>query len=193
MTASQLVDKQVINSNSTDKLGKISDLIVEPTLGILSGLTIKSINGQDFSFDWQSIVLDEDEVYVQNDFINQANHTGQSGSVKVFGELAGASIVTEQGKLIGHVRDLFFQLDDLKIFYKISIPGWRQMLRHEYFLEGNLPYAYSRICNRLIVPASVVIQSLPPSNLKLQALDKNKIKKFGMAEQRLNLENQQHG
>lgn len=163
---SRLVDVTVMEFQTREFVGKVADLIVVPTRGVSVGIIIKPNKKSEYSLSWNNIFLQGDTVFVHGEYSEPEYFPPTSGIIKASGELFGASIVTEEGKLIGHVRDVIFEPETMNLIYKFSAPGWRSVLRNEYFLAGNFPYAYSLFRNRLFVPSDSVIHTSAEATLR---------------------------
>jgi hypothetical protein len=68
-------------------------------------------------------------------------------------ELIGSDVVTENGKLLGRIVDVYLPLDTQNAVYEVAGTGLRGILGRTYFIPGDVPSFYSRHGLRMIVPA----------------------------------------
>lgn len=167
IAVSHLMNLAVLSSTSKKLIGKVADLIIAPVEGVAVGIKINMNAGSECALLCRNFILEVDKVFVCDEFADPENlPILPTGVIKASSELVGASIVTEEGKLIGHVRDIFLEPETLNLLYKVSVPGWRGIFRNKYFLAGDFPYSYSRFRNRLIVPSNSVIHTSPEAILR---------------------------
>ena len=64
----------------------------------------------------------------------------------------GCEVMTRQGELLGRILSVYINLSGRRVFYRV-FTSWAAVLREQgFYLEAGVPYAYSRVKRRLIVP-----------------------------------------
>jgi uncharacterized protein YrrD len=154
--ANQLCGMPVIVPDTSERLGKVSDVIVNPTDGRALGILLRTIKGEEraiaindcFIFSDANAVLAAENALVDSESIRDAMTGAQ-----VCQELIGADVVTEAGELLGDVSDVYVVENPAKIIYRVTASALQRFFGGGFFLAGNVPRFYWRESARLIVPA----------------------------------------
>ena len=152
----QTVTGMTILSRATgNKLGQVHDLLVDPITGLLLGLVVQmpdeSMRVLDyhgiFSFGPDAIMANNDDSIVP---LDQARLAGQPRATK---DLTGAKIITEGGKLLGQVANVFVHLAPPPLaIYEIRESLVDKLLGRGLFIPASLGDAFSLDAERIIVP-----------------------------------------
>lgn len=152
---SQLKKMPVVLPDAGETVGEISDVIIHPTEGTVLGLMLQSIEGvtqavaaSDFFIFGRNNVV----VVLENALSDQSGaREKMAGGISVCREAIGASIVTEKGKYIGDVSDIWIVDEPLRAVYQVIESHWQKYFGKGLFISVNLPYAWSRDGTRFIV------------------------------------------
>jgi sporulation protein YlmC with PRC-barrel domain len=153
----ELVGRSVFLNRTSTRLGKISDALVNPTKGTVIALSFRTADDQerwlaagDFCIGPYAVLASENDSCDQKDF-------PQCQPVAAYAcrELIGAKVVTDEGKLLGHVSEVQISAEDSKVFYRVVHSRIEQILSGGFLMAGDVPRAYFRAGLRLIVPANL--------------------------------------
>lgn len=150
-----LIGRIVLARETANKLGKIDDLIVEPLKGELRGLGIRMPDQSLCLIDAQEIYsFGEDAVMVNSD---SAAIPVQVSPLKAAplarSDLMKANVVTESGKLLGQIANIFIHLAPEKspLFYEVRSSLLDKLLGHSLFFPAAWGRALSQDGSRLVV------------------------------------------
>jgi len=156
--ARELKGSPLILSDSGRKIGQVSDAIVHPTEGSLLGLVATNLGverlllAEDFHlFSATGAVIMPEDTHLNLDKINGALRDG----VCVCRDLIGAEAITNSGKLLGRVIEVYVMKEELRTIYRVASSRLQRMFGGGFFVAGNLPHAWSKIGARLIFNAEV--------------------------------------
>ncbi|HEV2798910.1 MAG TPA: PRC-barrel domain-containing protein [Pyrinomonadaceae bacterium] len=76
-------------------------------------------------------------------------------------EIVGASVITEEGELVGHVSDVHLVVRGAGVEYEVAPTLLQRILGGGLRLSAAAPLSFSRAGSRLIVPAAEVACRLP--------------------------------
>lgn len=142
-------------------LGQVSDALIHPLRGTLLGLLICNDAGIEKLLSAESFVIHDaakavialDPPRAEGTEVERILNEG----VRAIDELLAAEIVTQDGRLLGRINDIYLQnatLDSLPVIYHITASFWqRHITGGGSYLAGDVPSHYSHTGNRLIVPA----------------------------------------
>jgi uncharacterized protein YrrD len=156
--ANQLIGMPVIVPGPARKLGQVADAVVHTTEGRALGLVLRSLKGEErllradnfFISVTSGVVLAEDELLISSESFEDS----LTGGVRVRRDLIGASVVTDAGRLLGRISDVYLLEEQLLTIYRVAGSLLQNLFGGGFFLAGNAPHAWSRSGSRLIVPAS---------------------------------------
>src|SRR5688500_10041197 len=98
----------VLNSGTGDRMGEISDIVVQPTEGRLLGIILKTSDGEESILPLASMRIGENAVMAETDApleVRSSSVTLEQG-VAAAGRLVGANVVTDDGRLLGKINDV---------------------------------------------------------------------------------------
>ncbi len=151
-----LIGKTILSRRTGNKLGEISDLIVEPAEGLVLGLAAYLAEDNLTIIDSREISsFGEDAVMVSHDAAQaKSSDSTLSGLPLAKKNLIGAKIITEGGKLLGEVANIFIFTahTPYSFFYQIQESLLDRLLRRTIFIPASESLAVSDRAERIIVP-----------------------------------------
>ncbi|MBC8144674.1 MAG: PRC-barrel domain-containing protein [bacterium] len=145
----------VLDSGTGDRLGSINDIVVHPTDGRLLGLIIRALDGEDSVIPLSAFRIGDNAVMAQPD--PPLELLGSSELLKdgafAAGALVGVNIVTEDGRLLGKIKDVIVLPELSIVAYKIAGSVLQKIFGGGFYIAGDLPIALSSDGVRMIVPS----------------------------------------
>jgi sporulation protein YlmC with PRC-barrel domain len=152
---SQLKKMPVVLPETGKTVGQISDVIIHPTEGTVLGLIMRSIKGETwavavndfFIFTKNNVVVVLDGAFSDQTGVREKIADG----ISACREAIGARIVTEKGKYMGDVCDVWIAEEPLRVVYQVFESAWQKYFGRGFFISADLPYVWSRNGTRFIV------------------------------------------
>jgi uncharacterized protein YrrD len=149
-----LIGRTVLSRSTANKIGQIHDLIVDPVKGELAGLSIRlpdeSLrlidNREIYSFGPDAVMINSDEsaILVQDSPL-KASPLAKSN-------LIGVKVITEGGKLLGQVTQVYVHLAETSLFvYEVRSSLLDKLLGHTLYFPASWGCALSVDATRLVV------------------------------------------
>lgn len=151
--ASELKGMLVLAPNTFKKLGEVVDAIVHPTEGTLLGIALLTPEGEERALALGDFQIGMDEVTAEESALRDPTilcGTLEGGNY-VCREIVGASVVTDDGNLLGRVIDVYVWAEPSKVLYRVA-QSTMQRLFGGFFMAGSVPHSYSSAGLRMIVP-----------------------------------------
>lgn len=155
-------------------LGTSVDAIVHPTEGVLLGLAMVNGDGQERLLRANDCLVNQESsvVLVTPDAWEELPLQPESfaAGVRVCETLLDVEVITNQGRSLGRVVEVYATEVKLRTIYRVATYRWRFLVRGGFFLPGDLPIAWLERGARLIVPADAIEResfSTLPEALKL--------------------------
>lgn len=150
----------VLEPKTAEQLGTVEDVIVHPTRGSVLGIIMRTAHGEERWFAASEFLVGMNAVMVATKARGETVREGTlpNGSVAVRRELIGANVLTEEGKLLGQVREVYLSTARPQIAYRIAETTLQRLFGGGFFLSGDVPRAGSREGARMIVPANATEQ-----------------------------------
>jgi len=153
--ASDLKGMAVLASDSGEKLGEVTDAIIHPLEGRVLGIALRTPEGErrvipsrDFSIGLNAVMT------ATSSAARTTDATGQlAGGVGAVGEIIGTNLVTEDGKLLGQVREVYILAERPQAVYRVAETTLQRFFGGGFYLAGDVPSSYSPDGVRMIVPA----------------------------------------
>jgi sporulation protein YlmC with PRC-barrel domain len=147
----------VIEKQSEKRIGEVIDVAIHPTRGELTGIVIMTDAGEKAALraDAFRIDLPMKKVYANGSSLLPGSEIKEifKKSVTIYKGLLGSEVVTPNGDLLGHVLSVYIEPPGRQVFYRV-FPSWAAvMMVGGFYLAARIPYFYSRVRRRLIVPA----------------------------------------
>jgi len=154
-----LIGRTVLARSTANKIGQVHDLIVDVSKGELAGISVqipdgslRLVEGRDihgFGPDALMIAADESAVDVQDSLLKilpLAKHN-----------LIGSNVVTESGKLLGQVANVYLRLSDtMLLIYEVRMSILDKLLGHALFFPATQGRAMSIDFARIVVAEDTI-------------------------------------
>jgi uncharacterized protein YrrD len=162
--ANEFVGIPVSAEKTGAHLGRVRDWIMHATEGKVIGFILSPESGEARVIAWNDFEIHGNSIVVFSAVSSniEKHLSSAAGGVKTIDELIGTRIVTEEGKLLGQIRHVYFNLTTRQVLYHLVESKWQRLTDGGGYLPGNLPHAYFRIGRRLIVPAKTELLRNPP-------------------------------
>jgi sporulation protein YlmC with PRC-barrel domain len=138
-----------------ETMGRILDVILHPIEGTVLGLIVQSTEGVTYALAADDFfILNKKNIVVvaESAMANQSGAWGKmTYGISVSRKAIGASIVTENGRYVGYVSDVFIADEPLRVVYQVLESLWQKYFGSGFYIPADLPYAWSRDGLRFIV------------------------------------------
>jgi uncharacterized protein YrrD len=148
------VGRTVLARATANKLGQLHDLIINPVDGLLAGISVRVTDGSLHSVETSEIYsIGPDAVMVNND---RSGLPTESSPLKalplVMNRLVGAEVITEGGKVLGQVANVYVNLtEEPVLLYEVRSSLLDKLLGHALFFPASQGHAFSIDGARLVV------------------------------------------
>jgi len=149
-----LIGKSILSRSTANKLGQIYDLVVDPVKGELSGLAIRRLDQSPALIDYQEISsFGPDAVMINSDgSAIPAQVSPLRAAPLAKSSVMGAKVLTEGGKLLGQVANVFIHLAPVSpLFYEVRSSLLDKLLGQALFFPASFGRALSEDGTRLVV------------------------------------------
>jgi uncharacterized protein YrrD len=149
-----LIGRTVLSRATANKLGSVYDLIVAAATGELAGLVVRMPDESLRCVEYREVYsLGPDAVMVSGD---ESALPPQDSPVKSLplakSNLVGANVVTENGKLLGQIANVYFHLGEtLLLIYEVRSSLLDKLLGHALFFPASQGRAISVDFARIVV------------------------------------------
>jgi len=150
-----LIGRAVLSLENANKLGQVHDLIVHPTTGEMVGLSVQVSDESHFLVSKEEVhSIGPDAVMVERD---QSLVPPDQSQLKAFPlaktGLVGVKVVTEDGKLLGEIANVYFYLEETRslFIYEVRSSLLDRLLGHALYFSASLGCAFSNDASRLVV------------------------------------------
>ena len=153
-TLDTLIGRPILSRPTANKLGQNYDFIVDVATGVLAGLVVQMADGSLRLVDYGEVYsFGADAVMITSD--NSAVPV-QDSSLKVLPlakhHLVGANVVTEGGKLLGQITNIYYRLGKtLVLIYEVRSSLLDKLLGHALFFPAAQGRAISVDFARIVV------------------------------------------
>jgi len=150
-----LIDKPIISRATGNKLGRVHDLIIDPIKGVLLGLSTQLLDGSTSVTDYGDIYsVGPDAVMVNNDdSVKFEQDSTFSGAPLAKKNIAGAKIITDGGKLLGQVANVYVHTAAPPlVIYEVRESLLDKLLGRALFIPASAGRAVSEGTERIVVP-----------------------------------------
>jgi uncharacterized protein YrrD len=145
----------VLDAKIGDKIGIVSDLIIDPVEGKLLGIALTRPDKEIRSIKTGDLHIGDDAVMSIGSTPAALDYFGDFAGGIAATEIMEAKLVSNDGKLIGKIQEIYLALYDLTIYYKVAESSFQQIFGKGFYLSAKAPLAYSRNDKRFIVPADI--------------------------------------
>lgn len=149
-----LIGRAVISRATANKFGKTSDLLIDVAKGELSGIVARMPDESLRLIDYREIYsLGADAVMINGD---ESAIPVQDSPLKILPlakhNLVGVSVVSENGKLLGQVANIYFHLaETLLLIYEVRSSLLDKLLGHALYFPATQGRAISVDLARIVV------------------------------------------
>jgi uncharacterized protein YrrD len=153
--ASDLKGMAALASDTGEKLGEVTDAIIDPMGGRVLGIALRTSDGERRVISARDFSIGADAVMAPKGSVaHTADMPGDlTGGVEAVGKLVGTNVVTEDGKLLGRVREVHILADRPQAVYRVAESTLQRFFGGGFYLSGDVPRSYSPDGVRMIVPA----------------------------------------
>lgn len=158
----QLKGLSVMNAETAWKVGTVADLTIEPAQGVVSGLLLTTQEnselllpiGEGVTFK-DSHLLNRSSIPRDSPNAEELNASNEDlpDLLRVTTDLLGASVVTEQGKSLGNINEVYLDPTDWRAFYHVTHAWWQRWLGGGIYIPASLTVRWSQTTSRLVVAA----------------------------------------
>lgn len=153
----------VRNAETAWKVGTVADLVIDPTQGIVDGLLLMT-SEQDEVF----LPVREGVVFKETFLLNRSSIPRDPPTLPKEGvpgngdlperlyaskDLLGASVVTEQGQLLGNISEVCFDPIDWQVIYRVTNSWWERWRGSGVYIPASSTVRWSQTTGRLVVAA----------------------------------------
>ena len=151
--AKELHGMTVLNAGSGEKLGEVTDALIHATQGRMIGIALRTPEGEMRALATRDFFIGVDAVMaaIEARFETLGQSEALTGGVPAH-ELVGANIVTEDGKLLGRVSEVYISTEQHQAVYHVAESTLQRFFGGGFYIAGNVPRAYSPDGVRMIVP-----------------------------------------
>lgn len=151
----ELRGMKVVDTDSQKAFGTITDIIIHPTAGVVLSYRVLTAAGNEWVILTPDLHFQDAHAIAKESALMPPEELAGvlAGGAYACRSLAGASVVTDEGRLLGRIADVFIAHDGRAVSYRVTEPGVQGMLDQGFYMNGSHPYSYSATGARLIVPA----------------------------------------
>lgn len=151
----------VMNAETAWKVGTVADLAIDPIQGVVDGLLLTTpeqnelflpvregiVFKETFLLNRAAVprdppVLHKEELQVNEDLPER---------IYASADLLGASVVTEQGQLLGNISEVCFDPVDWQVFYRLTNSWWERWRGSGVYVPASSTVRWSQTTGRLVV------------------------------------------
>lgn len=154
----ELCGMLVLDRTTGERLGVVLDALVQPTTGRLLGITLRTPTDEARTVVAEEISIESGAVLARKGALSNRERLSRAlaGGVYACKGIIGFSVVTEDGRLLGRVCEVYVSPERRPVTYRVAESVWRRLFDGDFFIRGDVPQSYSRFGARLIVPVDTV-------------------------------------
>jgi uncharacterized protein YrrD len=150
-----LIGRSVLSLDSANKLGEVYDIVVHPTAGDLIGLCVQIPDQSLLLVEQEEIhSIGPDAVMVQSDHsLEPVDQSPLKSLPLAKNGLIGVEVVTEDGKSLGEIANIYFHLENTSGFfiYEVRSSILDKILGHSLYFPASFGRAFADDGTRLVV------------------------------------------
>jgi uncharacterized protein YrrD len=184
-----LIGMTILSRASGNRLGTVRDLIIDPGSGMLGGLVVIGPDGDERVLNYHDIYsFGQDAVMAQNDegaVIPAEGELLQRPCAKR--DLVGANIISEGGKILGRVSNVFLHLTPPPLaIYEVRDSMLDKLLGRVLYVPASFARALSSDTERIIVPEDTVenaassLEDLAENHIRPLEEEETQVRKVGV-------------
>lgn len=152
---SKLKGMSVLNSTTGARIGEVVDLILEPIEGRVLGIAVHTSDKEKRSLEVERIHVGDDAVMTTDPNPAALSFSGSFEGGVLSSEIIGAKLVTEDGKLVGAIKELYLSRENMQLIYRVAESNLQQVFGGGFYISAEVPRAYAPEENRMIVPSDI--------------------------------------
>lgn len=153
----------VMNAETAWKVGTVADLAIDPIHGVVDGLLLTTSEQNELF-----LPVCEGIVFQETYLLNRAAvprdppalhkeelQVNEDLPERIYAsaDLLGASVVTEQGQLLGNISEVCFDPMDWQVFYRVTNSWWERWRGSGAYVPASSTVRWSQTTGRLVVAA----------------------------------------
>jgi uncharacterized protein YrrD len=150
----ELIGRPIVSLQSADKLGNVSDLVVDPLAGQLAGFLVRTLDESDAiisRLDVQNIGPDA-IIVEQDDSLVSIDDSLIKTVPKAKDNLIGVKVMTTRGELLGNISSLYLCFDKSPVFiYEVRSSLFDTLLGRAFYFAASLGCAFSHDRTALVI------------------------------------------
>jgi uncharacterized protein YrrD len=145
----------ILATDTGAKLGEIRDALIHPVEGLVMGGVAVTADGDERRLRVSDFVVGQDAVMMsQKSFRYAGDYANEmEGGIRAIGEMIGSTVVTEDGKLLGRISEVYIGADRPQVVYRVAESTLQKFFGGGFFIDGNVAISYAPDGARIIVPA----------------------------------------
>lgn len=145
----------VLATDTGAKLGEMRDAIIHPVEGRVLGGVALTTEGDDLRLRVTDFVIGQDAVMTsQKSYRYAGDYSGEmEGGIRAIGDMIGSKVVTEDGKLLGRVSEVYIGGEQPQVIYRVTESTLQKFFGGGFYIAGNIALSYAPDGARIIVPA----------------------------------------
>lgn len=154
LTIDDLKGMTVLATDTGEKLGTVADALIHPVKGDVLGLTVQGAEGTERTFIAGDFIIGPDAVMAGRESRSgEESERALRDGISALKEILGANLITENGKMLGQVREIYIGYDTGEVIYRVAGSTLQKFFGRGFYIPGNLPHAYAANQPRLMVAA----------------------------------------
>lgn len=147
----------VFASDTGELLGEVLDAVLQPTSGRLTALIVRTNDGDAGAVPGCAARIGPDRVSADSAALlpRPLVRALLREGVPAAGCLVGALLVTDDGRLVGHIAEVFIAEDGSGAVYRVARSPLDRVLGTGLYVPAEAAWSYSHEGSRLIVPEDV--------------------------------------
>ncbi len=143
----------VIDTTTGNRIGRVADALIDPVKGRVSGIVVDSDEGRHTPLGAREFRLGPDAIMAVDSFDRGATDGLDGLAIPATDGIVGTNMVTEDGRLIGKVSDVYVSGDTPRVVYHVTGSTIQSIFGGGFYLAADAVSAYSDDGTRMIVPA----------------------------------------
>jgi uncharacterized protein YrrD len=147
----------VLNTETVRELGVVTDVLIHPLKGTVTSIVYRKAWGKEADMKADNFVIHADSKAViafgLGVFDGSDNRPAADSGVRAFDQILRSDVVTEDGRMLGRVTEIYVQSNPVAIIYRVTSSIWHRYFGGGLYIAGDVVSGYSQLGSRLIVPA----------------------------------------
>lgn len=154
--AKELKGMSALATDSGERIGEVVDAIIHPIEGRVLGLSLLTNRNERRALAARDLFIGEHAVMVSVGAHLEDSLTGLlAGGAHALGEIVGTHIVTQDGRVVGRVSEVFIDTLVPHSYYRVTESALQRLFKGGYFISSDVVKAYSSDHTRMIVPVDI--------------------------------------